>query len=231
MNILAVGPHPDDIEFGCAAVLIQEAAAGHRINLVVCSKGEASTSGTPEERTEEARHAAKVVGASLDFLDLGGDCHIEYNVENRLVMAAQIRKFQPQVVLAPHPDENQHPDHAVVGRLVRDAARLARYGRLGDFQDLPPHAIGQLYYYSITQPFNDRPPDVVIDVTGVREKWEAAMACHATQMRTRSYADLILAKARTLGASIGVEYAVGLWVNDPLRLGSLADISLSSRHF
>src|SRR5579862_5382252 len=109
MNILAVGPHPDDIEFGCAAVLIQEAAAGHRINLVVCSKGEASTSGTPEERTEEARHAAKVVGASLDFLDLGGDCHIEYNVENRLVMAAQIRKFQPQVVLAPHPDENQHP--------------------------------------------------------------------------------------------------------------------------
>jgi hypothetical protein len=42
---------------------------------------------------------------------------------------------------------------------------------------------------------------------------------------------LVLARARTLGAAIGAEYAIGLWANDPLRLRSLADIPLSSRHF
>jgi LmbE family N-acetylglucosaminyl deacetylase len=233
MNILAFGPHPDDIEFGCAPILIQEAAAGHRVQLLVCSKGEAASSGTPEERVDEARQAARLIGAPVDFLDLGGDCRIEYNAPNRLLMTAQIRKFQPQVVLAPLTEENQHPDHVAVGRLVRDAARMARYGGLEGVElgDLPPHAIGHLYYYSITQPFQGGPPDVVIDVSPAREKWEAAMACHRSQMRTRNYPDLVLARARTLGASIGVEYAVGLWANDPLRLKSLGDIPLSSRHF
>jgi N-acetylglucosamine malate deacetylase 1 len=235
MNILAVGPHPDDVEFGCAPVLIQEAAAGHRVQLLVCSKGEAASSGTPQERVEETRQAAQVIGAPVEFLDLGGDCRIEYNAPNRLLMTAQIRKFQPQVVLAPLPDENQHPDHVAVGRLVRDAARLARYGGVqADFApqtNLPPHSIGHLYYYSITHPFQTVPPNVVIDVGPVREKWEAAMACHRSQMRTRSYPELVLARARTLGLSIGVDYAIGLWANDPLRLQSLTDITLSSRYF
>jgi LmbE family N-acetylglucosaminyl deacetylase len=235
MNILAFGPHPDDIEFGCAPVLIQEAAAGHRVQLLICSKGEAASSGTPEERIEEARQAARLIGAPVGFLELGGDCRIEYNAPNRLLMTAQIRRFQPQVVLAPLTEENQHPDHVAVGRLVRDAARLARYGGLEGVElsknELPPHSIGHLYYYSITQPFKEGPPDVVIDVSPVKEKWEAAMACHRSQMRTRNYPDLVLARARTLGASIGVEYAVGLWSNDPLRLNSLADIPLSSRYF
>jgi N-acetylglucosamine malate deacetylase 1 len=231
MNILAVGPHPDDIEFGCAPILLQEVAAGHCVRLLVCSQGEAASAGTPAERVAETRSAAQIIGAELEFLDLGGDCRIEYSGPNRLLMTAQIRKFQPQVVLAPLPEENQHPDHAAVGRLVRDAARLARYGGVEGIRDLPPHSIGQLYYYSITQPFQTGPPHVMIDVSSVREKWEAAMACHASQIRTRSYPDLVLARARNLGVSIGVEYAVGLWANDPLRLRSLADITLSSRYF
>ena len=231
MNILAVGPHPDDIEFGCAPVLIQEALAGHSVHLLICSKGEAGSSGTPTERAEEARQAATVLGASIEFLDLGGDCRIEYNAQNRLLMAAQIRKYQPKAVLAPSNDENQHPDHTAVSRLVRDAARVARYGGPEGLQDLPPHAIGQLYYYSITQPFGEGRPDLMIDVSGVREKWEAAMACHRSQMRTRSYPELVMARARNLGAAMGVEYAVGLWSNDPLRIRSLADITLSSRYF
>ena len=231
MKILAVGAHPDDVEFGCAPVLIQEIAGGHGVHILVCSKGEAATCGTPEERCKEVREAADLMGASVDFLDLGGDCRIEYGSKNRTLMAAEIRTFQPQVVLAPLTDENQHPDHTTVGRLTRDAARLARYGGFEDLKPLAPHAIGQLYFYSITQAANDRSPDVVIDVTPAHEKWEAAIACHRSQMRTRAYPELVLARARTLGASIGVEYAVGLWTNDPIRLRSLADVTLSSRHF
>ena len=50
-------------------------------------------------------------------------------------------------------------------------------------------------------------------------------------MKTRNYLDLVLSRARTLGTAIGVEYAVGLWLNDPIRVGSLGDLPLSSRYF
>ena len=235
MNILAIGAHPDDIEFGCAHVLIQEARRGNFVKLLVLSRGEASSHGTPESREAEARAAAAMIGtratpAEIEFLDFGGDCRIERTPAHAFAIARHIRKLQPSIVLAPHTGENQHPDHAVVGNLVRDACRFARYAGLEDLKDDPVHAVTALYYYTITQPLS-APPDVVIDISDVVTEWEAAMRCHASQMQTRSYADLRLSAARHLGLSIGVEYAAGFYANDPVRVAALSEITLSSRHF
>jgi bacillithiol biosynthesis deacetylase BshB1 len=234
MRILAVGAHPDDVEFGCAPVLIQDVRRGHEVKVLVLSRGEAASSGTPKEREAEARAAARLMGAAIDFPaglpDPGGDCHIQYSPANSIFIAREIRAYRPQVVLAPLPDENQHPDHAAVGKMVRDGARIARYGGLEDLSGLEGHAIDALYFYAITQVFT-REPDVVIDVSAVHAEWVAAMECHRSQMATRNYVDLVLARARAAGAAIGVEYAVGLWANDPIRLGSLGDVTLSSRYF
>jgi len=230
MKILAVGAHPDDVEFGCAPILIQEVRNGHEARILVTSKGEAASAGTPEERAQEARDAARVIGAAIQFLELGGDCHVENNTANAMTMAREIRRFKPDVVLAPHLGENQHPDHSAVGKMVRDAARFARFGGLRDLEDLPPHPITSLYFYTITQVFID-PPELVVDVSTVREAWEAAIQCHKSQMKTRNYPDLVMSRARTLGAAIGVDYAVGLWLNDPIRVASLGDLPLSSRYF
>lgn len=229
MNILAIGAHPDDIEFGCAHVLIQEARRGNRVKLLVLSRGEAASHGTPESREAEARAAAALIGAEIEFLDFGGDCHIAQTHQNAFTIAGHIRKFQPAIVLAPHTGENQHPDHSVVGKLTRDACRYARYNGLEDLKSPPAHAVAALYYYTVTQtPSN---PDLVIDISDVAAEWEAAMECHASQMRTRSYADLRLSAARNLGLSIGVEYAAGFHANDPIRVAALSEINLSSRHF
>jgi LmbE family N-acetylglucosaminyl deacetylase len=234
VKILAIGPHPDDIEFGCAPVLIQEVRNGNQVRIAVLSKGEAASSGSPEERVEEAAAAARFIGAEIGFLDQqldrGGDCHLRHSPENAFAIAAEIRRFQPRIVLAPHPDENQHPDHTAAARLVRDAARLARYAGLKELQHLPPHAIGNLYFYSITQTFSIN-PDIVIDTSGIESEWETAIACHQSQMKTKAYLHLVQTRARALGASIGVSSAVGLWVNDPVRLSSLSDLTLSSRNF
>ena len=189
--------------------------------MVVTSMGEAATFGTPEDRAEEARQAAAIIGAGIEFLDFGGDCHIEPNIANAILMARQIREFQPQVVLAPAPDENQHPDHIAVSKIVQRAARLARYGGVAELRDLPPHKIDNLYFYAITTVLTQR-PDILVDVTDVHEQWEAAMRCHKTQVANKGYVDLVNARARTLGAAIGTEYAVGLWLNDPVRLDSIA---------
>ena len=229
-RLLAIGAHPDDVEFGCAAILIQEAAKGHCVKILVTSKGEAGSSGTPEERAGEAAAAAAISGAEIEFLDFGGDCNIRHCPENAVVIARHIRVFQPHIVLAPHFDENQHPDHSAVAKIVRDAARLARYGGLEALRGLPPHRIDHLYYYVITQGYGPA-PHIVVDVTAVHPQWEAAMRCHKTQMKTRSYLDLVNARARLLGASIGTEYAVGLWTNDPIRVESLTDLALSARHY
>ncbi len=227
-GILAIGPHPDDLEFGCAPLLIKEAKRGTRVHLLVMSRGEAATHGTPEGREEEARAAARLMGASIEFLEMGGDCRMEATPDNALRIAERMREVRADWVLAPHPGENQHPDHVVAAKLARDAARLARYGGL--MRDLPPHAVKGLYFYRITQLVEEL-PDLVIDVSGVVEEWEAAMRCHHSQVSNRNYVDLQLAGARALGAQIGVGYAIGLWANDPVRVEDLSDLGLSARYF
>jgi LmbE family N-acetylglucosaminyl deacetylase len=101
MTILAVGPHPDDVEFGCAALLIQEARKQHRVKILLLSRGEAGSSGSPEQRERESREAARLMGAEIQFLDLGGDCHIRHTPENAILLARELRREKPAIVLAP----------------------------------------------------------------------------------------------------------------------------------
>lgn len=230
MNILAIGAHPDDIEFGCSHILIKEAKNGSHVKLLVLSKGEAGTSGTPEIREQESQAAARTIGATVEFLDFGGDCKLRYDPEFTIRIAREIRAFRPQIVLAPHTAENQHPDHVVAGKLARDACRLARYGGLEELKGLPVHKVGNLYFYHITRHGN-QPPDIIIDISAEVETWVAAMNCHATQVGSKGYIDLQLSAARTLGLGIGVQYAAALFVNDPVRVERLSDLNLSVRNF
>jgi LmbE family N-acetylglucosaminyl deacetylase len=229
-NILAIGAHPDDIEFGCAPVLIKEIKRGNRLKMLVLSRGEAGTGGTPELREQESRAAARIMNAEIEFADFGGDCRIEYTLENRLRIAAEIREFKPSIVIAPDIAENQHPDHVVVGKLTRDACRLARYGGIAALKPAPVHKIDSLYFYTITQHIG-RLPDVVVDITGVVGEWEAVMNCHGSQTAEKKYIELQKSAARLLGLTIGVEYAAGLFANDPVRVNHLSDLALSSRNF
>src|SRR5450631_904339 len=75
--LLAFGAHPDDIEFGCGGVVARETQLGRKVRFVVCSRGEAGTHGTSKQRTAEARKAATLIGATIEFLELDGDGHLE----------------------------------------------------------------------------------------------------------------------------------------------------------
>src|SRR5581483_7498865 len=116
-KILAIGAHPDDIEFGVGGLMIKESEKGSQIKYVICSLGEAGSNGTPEERKKEAEESAKMVGAEIEFLDFGGDCHIADTPENAIKIAEILRKFKPDVVLAPELQRNQHPDHYAVSKI------------------------------------------------------------------------------------------------------------------
>jgi len=232
-RILAVGAHPDDVEFGCGGILIKEVAHGNPVAVLNLSRGEAGSSGSADERMREATAAAARMGVGLEFIDLDGDALLDYRPENALEIARIIRKWRPHLLLAPSPEENQHPDHGKAGRLTRDAARLARYGGLRGLEPHVPHAIDALFFYDITGS-GSAPAGlgkVIVDISDVFETWKAAMECHQSQMQTRNYIDLQVARARVLGAEIGAGYAMALWANDPICLAGISDLRGTGRRF
>lgn len=232
--VLAFGAHPDDIEFGCGAVIARETQAGRSARLVICSAGESATNGSPERRVEEAEHAAAMLGASAEFIHLGGDAHFEINADNVVRIAEIIRSVGPKIILAPTTVENQHPDHAKLGQMVRDATRVARYGGMKELRSLAPHDVDQLLYYAVTP--GAEPKDggrILIDVSAARvvAAWQAAMEAHATQRQTREYAELQLTRAKLNGLLAGVTYAIPLWPNDDLLFDSLDPLQRAARRF
>ena len=233
LRLLAVGAHPDDLEFGCGGILLGEANAGSEIALVVCSRGEAGTNGTPAEREQEARHAAERLGGSIAFLDLGGDCHFEMSVANTFALAREIRRTRAHILLAPTSSLDQHPDHIVISQLCRNAARLARYGGLAELSALAPHAIQQHLEYAITP--GGEPPNeslkIRCDISDHFAAWVELMECHQTQLRTRHYVELQTARARLLGLEAGVEYAQALFPTSDFLVGNLAELPRSVRLF
>ncbi len=232
--LLAFGAHPDDLEFGVGGVIALETAAGRPVHCIVCSRGEAGTHGTPAERTAEAERAAALLGATLEFIELDGDARLEIRTAHALTLARLIRRHRPGILLAPSLVENQHPDHYRLGRLVRDAARLARYGGLAELKADTAHACDQLLYYALSTDAEPRDlAPVLIDVSApaVLTAWTSAMRAHASQLKTRDYPALQLARAHVNGARCGVAAAIALYPNDPLVFASLAPLSRSARHF
>ena len=232
--LLVFGAHPDDIEFGCGGVVAQEARTERRVHMVVCSRGEAGTVGTPEIREAESQRAATILGASLEFIELDGDAHLRSSAENAISIAGAIRRIRPGVVIAPSLTENQHPDHAQLGRLVRDAARLARFGGVSELKALPPHSIESLFYYALSLEAEPRDLSAILyDISGEETlaAWVAAMEAHASQVRAKPYVEMQLARARLRGLSAGIGHAIALFPADPIVVDRLGPIATGARSF
>jgi LmbE family N-acetylglucosaminyl deacetylase len=232
--LVAFGPHPDDIEFGCGGVVALETRAGRAAHLVVCSRGESATHGTPAQRKLEAEKSAAILGAGIEFVQLDGDAHLEVRAAHAIRLAGVLRRLRPGIVLAPSSVENQHPDHPRLGCMVRDAARLARYGGVEELRASPAHTIDHLLFYAQTP--ESEPRDItplLIDVSApeVISLWKRAMEAHASQTSDRNYIELQLTRARLYGLRAGVEHAIALFPNDPLVFDSLAQLRRSGRRF
>lgn len=232
--LLAFGAHPDDIEFGCGGVIAKETRTGRVAHFVVCSRGESASHGKPAQRILEANRSAKLLGASLEFVELDGDAHLEVCAVHAIKLAGVIRRLQPGIVLAPSLAENQHPDHWRLGRLVRDACRIARYGGVQELRKAPAHAIDQLFYYAVTaeaEPSDITPVLVDVSSPDVLQAWTSAMKAHVTQVSARNYVELQLTRARLRGLGAGGTHAIALFPNDPIVLDSLAQTSSGARRF
>lgn len=134
--VLAIGAHPDDIEFGCGGTLAKWAKAGAVIHYLVCTDGSKGT-WNPEadiprlisDRQREQRAAASIIGATGTVNFLGYiDGELEHSREAIDKIALAIRTVKPNVVLSHDPWKRYrlHPDHRNTGLNVCDAIVAAR---------------------------------------------------------------------------------------------------------
>ena len=68
MNILAIGGHPDDLEYGCAGTLIRHVQNGDDVFLMVITDG--GKGGANDRRRLEQLDAARIIGAKNVFLEI-----------------------------------------------------------------------------------------------------------------------------------------------------------------
>ena len=131
-SVLCVVAHPDDIEYGTSAAVARWTDAGTRVSYYLLTRGEAGIEGmdpvqAAPARADEERASAAVVGVDrVDFADLR-DGTIVYGIPLRRLVAAQIRRTRPDLVLTLNrhelfgPGRLNQADHRAVGLAVLDA--------------------------------------------------------------------------------------------------------------
>ena len=134
-SALAIGAHPDDVEFGCGGLLAKWAADGCIVHHLVCTDGSKGTwdpdadlvalaARRQDEQREAARRLAGDRAGEVRFLGRV-DGELESDLVTRGEVARVIRELQPQVVLGHDPWKRYrlHPDHRHAGLLACDADR------------------------------------------------------------------------------------------------------------
>jgi LmbE family N-acetylglucosaminyl deacetylase len=184
---LAVGAHPDDVEFGCGGTLAKWAAAGceiHHLVLTDGSKGSWDPLQDPASlvalRQEEQREAARLLGGGdVGFLGFP-DGELRDGIREQWEVCRWIRLTRPDVVLGHDPWRRYrlHPDHRNAGFLLTDALVAARDPLFFTDQDLTPHRPGALLLWEADV------PDHVEDVEGFADTKIRALLAHRSQHRS-----------------------------------------------
>jgi LmbE family N-acetylglucosaminyl deacetylase len=185
---LAIGAHPDDVEFGCGGTLAKWAAAGCVVHHLICtdgSKGSWDASTDTAElvalRQQEQRAAAKALGATGEQVFLGHvDGELESGLPERSEVAYWIRTLTPTVVLGHDPWKRYrlHPDHRNAGFLAVEGIVAARDPHFYPGHGLPHHRPDALLLFEADE------PDHVEDVDGFVDAKLAALYAHTSQLRS-----------------------------------------------
>jgi bacillithiol biosynthesis deacetylase BshB1 len=230
VDILAFGAHPDDIELGCGGLIVSEVKQGKKVGLVDLTAGEMGSRGTASIRSDEAKKAAQILGASFRInLDLG-DAKFQINEDSLSKIVHLIRIHQPDVVLINAPND-RHPDHGRAAKLVADAcflSGLVKWQYHGIHENVwRPRSI---YHY---MQFYHLKPDFIYDISEVIEEKIDSIKAHKSQfwdpnslepetlIASKQFFDSIKYRAAEFGFQAGFEYGEPLIT---LRVAGVKDI-------
>ena len=219
-DVLAFGPHPDDVEIGAGGTLLRLIAAGHAASIVDLTRGEKGSRGTVDERLAEAA-AAGAAMALQQRANLGiPDTQVAVDDAQTNLLVAVLRQARPRLLFAPH-EHDLHPDHTAAARLVSRAFFLAglknHEPRLGE-----PHRPRLVLRYPGNVPVE---PSIVVDISEVAARKDDVVRCYRSQLAPPDRSHLlqgidVLERARVRdrfhGARIGVAAAEPFWHDGPL---------------
>lgn len=227
VDILAIAAHPDDIEISASGTLMKHIALGKKVAIVELTEGELGSRGTFETRREEAAASTKIIGVHHRVNLQMADGFFELSKENKLKLITQIRRFQPQVVLA-NALSDRHPDHGRAAQLVNEACFLSGLVKIetefeGKKQE---HWRPRSLFHYIQDVYHK--PDFVVDITPFVDKKIEALQAFKTQffdpnssepktpISGKEYFDFLKGRWMDFGRSIGVQYAEGFNVSRPV---------------
>lgn len=187
MKILAIGAHPDDIEYGCAGTLLKYRQQGHEVHLCVVTDG--SCKADPEVRKKEQLESARIMGAT-DVI-FGGYTDTELTCSRELIMFFEeiARRIEPDFGFIPYPDDT-HQDHRALTQAAIPASRSL---------------IKNVLYYDglSTQNFI---PSVYVDIEDVFETKLACLEAHRSQVMNTYIKDMsIVDVARSANHFRGIQ--------------------------
>ena len=186
VNILAIGAHPDDIEFGCGGSLTKYSQRGHQLFLLVMTGG---GSGAPSEtRMAEQTAARQILGANDIFWGGYQDTHLGVDAEMIKKIESVIASVKPEFIFCHFPDDT-HQDHRHLAQAIMSATRYIR---------------NVLFYEGpTTQNFN---PQVYVDIADTLEVKLEALQAHRSQVMKTNIEDLsIIEVARSCANFRGIQ--------------------------
>jgi len=202
-TILAIGAHPDDIEFGCGGTLIKYTQRGHRLFLHIMTEGGSGADTSTRVREQEASKA--ILGAEDIFWGGYADTHLQVDVELIGKIEAVIKQVKPNFIFCSYP-EDTHQDHRHLAQAVMSATRYIR---------------NVLFYEGpTTQNFK---PHVFVDIFDTLDKKIEALKAHQSQVMKTNIENLsIVEVARSSANFRGIQgrvkfaeafYSLRLFIN------------------
>jgi LmbE family N-acetylglucosaminyl deacetylase len=189
MNVLAIGAHPDDIEYGCGGMLTKYAQRGHDVFLWIASDG--ALGGDGEVRRQEQGESARIMGVREVFWGDYLDTEIPLTRELIVRIESVIRRIEPRMIFVHYPDDT-HQDHRNLAQGTQSATRYV------------PNFL--FYEGPTTQNFT---PNCYTDIEGVLDEKLACLKAHRSQVAKTNIEDLsILELAKSSANFRGIQARV-----------------------
>ena len=233
MNILAIGAHPDDVEWQAGGTLAKYAKAGHKVFTATATNGNVGSATLSMEeiakvRKEEAKNAATLIGAEYICLDYDDEMFFE-DKEARLKFINLVRYCKADVIITHNPVD-YNPDHELTSKIINDIAVMIPIAKLKT-ESSPYDRIPAIFYFEPAMGLGFVPTDYV-DITDVFETKMAMCNEHKSQNQWMkdNYTETVgkseddffeSARISALyrGLQCGVKYAEGFIVaNDAFRI-------------
>ncbi len=186
---IAIGAHPDDIEFYMAGTLLMLKKAGYETHYLTVANGNCGSvqynaAMTRSVRNAEARAAAKILGAEF-HPSLTNDLEIFYSLELIRALAAVIREVKPGIVLT-HSPQDYMEDHTNTSRLAVTAAFTKG---MPNFKSTPPRPTADYdvtIYHGMSHGLCDQlrrriVPGAFVNTTSVHKTQLEALSAHKSQ--------------------------------------------------